>query len=67
MNKTSLLAALAAGLFLLQGCGQGPKVEEETAIASVASAQGIHIRHNRPDNVCKHQRTSRRIPPPVKT
>ena len=44
MNKTSALAALAAGLFLLQGCDQGPKVEEVAAIAPVAQLNVVEIR-----------------------
>ena len=44
MNKTSPLAALAAGLFLLQGCDQGPKVEEEAALAPVAQPNVVEIR-----------------------
>ncbi len=44
MNKISALAALAAGLFLLQGCDQGPKVEEEAAIAPVAQPNVVEIR-----------------------
>jgi hypothetical protein len=44
MNKISALAALAAGLFLLHGCDQGPKVEEEDAIAPVAQPNVVEIR-----------------------
>ncbi len=44
MNKTSALAALAAGLFLLQGCDQGPKVKEEAATAPVAQPNVVEIR-----------------------
>ena len=44
MNKTSALAALAAGLFLLQGCDQGPKVKEETATVPVAQPNVVEIR-----------------------
>ena len=43
MNKISALAVLAAGLFLLQGCDQGPKVEEETAIAPVEQPNIVEI------------------------
>ena len=44
MNKTSALAALAAGLFLLQGCDQGQKVKEETATVPVAQPNVVEIR-----------------------
>jgi len=44
MNKTSALAALAAGLFLLQGCDQGPKVKEEAATAPAAQPNVVEIR-----------------------
>ena len=44
MNKTSALAALAAGLFLLQGCDQGPEVKEEAATAPVAQPNVVEIR-----------------------
>jgi hypothetical protein len=44
MNKISALAAFAAGLFVLQGCDQGPKVEEEDAIAPVAQPNVVEIR-----------------------
>lgn len=44
MNKTSAFAALAAGLFLLQGCDQGQKVKEETATVPVAQPNVVEIR-----------------------
>ena len=44
MNKISALAALAAGLFLLQGCDQEQKVKEEAATAPVAQPNVVEIR-----------------------
>ncbi len=44
MNKTLALAALAAGLILLQGCDEGPKVEEEAATAPVTQPNVVEIR-----------------------
>lgn len=44
MNKASALAALAAGLSLLQGCDQGPKITEEAATVPVAQPNVVEIR-----------------------
>ncbi|MDH3587867.1 MAG: hypothetical protein OEQ74_00550 [Gammaproteobacteria bacterium] len=44
MNKASALAALAAELFLLQGCDRGPIVKEEVVAAAVAQPNVVEIR-----------------------
>jgi hypothetical protein len=44
MNTTSALVALAAGLFLLQGCDQGAKTKEEPAPVTVAQPNVVEIR-----------------------